>query len=299
MMDWDDLKIFLAVARLGSVRGAATTLKINQSTVSRRINAFEKTIGATLFEKHPSGYVTTMAGEEIRASVERIEKEVFSIDRMLFKRQAELEGPLKVTLPVVLSTGMLMPEFARFSKQYPLIKLIVNVSSQLTNLSKREADIAIRIIKIGDSPPPYLVGRKLVTYASANYVSRERVNHDNLWITNDETTTQPQWLKDSDFPDVAIGHSVDDLTSLIAAVKAGMGMAYLPCYYGDTDDSLIRVPNSTVLPGREIWLLTHIDLKNTPKVKVFMDCIREFFEQNKTLLEGKLAVSANKTNKVS
>ncbi len=287
-MDWDDLKIFLAVARVGSVRGAANDLNVNQSTVSRRIAAFEKSIDAALFEKHPTGYIITPAGKEILANVERIESEVSSIDRHLFQRQPELNGALKIALPVPLATNMLMPDISRFCQSHPGIRLDLAISSGNTNLSKREADVAIRIVKVGDTPPPYLVGRKLGTYATATYVAKSQMNKINPWIGLNDTELHPQWLKDSDFPETPIGHSADELISQIEATKAGMGMAILPCCLADTEHSLTRVPPGKTQVGREIWILTHIDLKNTPRVRIFLDFMREAFEQKKDLIEGNL-----------
>lgn len=287
-MDWDDLKIFLAIARRGSVRGAAEELKINQSTVSRRIIAFEKSIGTLLFEKLPSGYVINEAGESILANVENIEENVFSIDRSLFNQKDELSGALKIALPVPLATDMLMLDVADFAKEYPTIRLDINVSANPTNLSKRETDVAIRIIKIGETPPPYLVGRRLVTYAETAYVSRSRVNKVNGWIGNLETDLNPKWVSESVLPNIKVVHSIDNLLAKLQAVKSGMGMAILPCCFADIEDDLIRVPNATLQPGREIWLLTHFDLKNTPRVKAFKEFIYEKFKQRKGLFEGKI-----------
>ena len=246
-MDWDDLKIFLEVARIGSVRGAASSLKVNQSTVSRRITRFEKEIGSQLFEKYPTGYVITAAGAEILASVERMESEVEAIDRSLFRRQPELEGALKVALPVPLATNMLMPDINQFCLQYPNIKLELAISSGTTNLSKREADVAVRIVKMGESPPEYLVGRKLVTYATAHYVSRSIAHSSHFsrhpWIGFLRDNSETREIK----------YVIDDVTSQIEAVKAGMGIAELPCCLVDTDSNLMRIPE-TLAEGREIWL---------------------------------------------
>jgi DNA-binding transcriptional LysR family regulator len=291
MMDWDDLKIFLAIARAGSVRGAANELKVNQSTVSRRIAAFEKTIGATLFEKLPSGYEITAVGENILANAEQIEEQVFSIDRCLFQQKAENRSVLKVALPVPLATNMLMPDITRFTNEHPEIRLDIAVSSDTLNLSKRETDVAIRIIKIGETPPPYLIGRKLVTYAESIYVAKNRMNKKNGWIGHSETDIQPSKLQSDLFPKSAIEHSVDSLMTKLSAVKAGMGMATLPCCFADIEEELMKVPTAPLLPGREIWLLTHVDLKNTPRVRLFLNFILEVFEKNKDLLEGRFAKS--------
>jgi len=293
-MDWDDLKVFLAIARKGSVRGAADELKINQSTVSRRIVAFEKTVNSTLFEKLPSGYELTDAGQNILENVEIIEEQVFSIDRSLFSQKDELSGSLNVALPVPLANNFLMPAIARFSKNYPNIRLDLAVSATPTNLSKRETDVAIRIIKIGEMPPPYLVGRKLVTYAESTYVAKSRLNKNNSWIGKSEAEVTPNWLNDSILPKTKIGHSIDNLMTTLEAVKAGMGMAILPCCFADLEESIVRVPNAKLQPGREIWLLTHIDLKNTPKVRLFLDYMKAFFEQHQTLLEGKTQLTQDK-----
>lgn len=286
-MDWDNLKIFLAVARRGSVRGAADELTINQSTVSRRITAFEKSIGTKLFEKLPSGYVITEAGESILGNVETIEEKVFSIDRSLFSQKDELSGSLKLALPVPLATDMLMPDISAFAREHPTIRLDISVSASPTNLAKRETDVAIRIIKIGETPPEYLVGRKLVTYAESAYVARSRVNKVNCWIGNSETDINPDWVSESVLPNIEVGHSIDNLVARLQAVKSGMGMAILPCGLADTEEELIRVPNAILQPGREIWLLTHVDLKNTPRVKLFKAFIHEVFKQRKDLFEGK------------
>lgn len=274
-MDWDDLKIFLEVARIGSVRGAASTLNVNQSTVSRRITNFEKSLGTALFEKHPTGYVITPAGEDIRRNVERMEEEVAAIDRKLFRRQPALEGSLRVALPVPLATNMLMPDIKQFCQDYPNIELDLAISSGTTNLSKREADVAVRIIKVGETPPDYLVGRKLATYATSHYIARSRTQLTHPWIG---------FARDNS-PSRNIKYAIDDVTSQIEAVKAGIGVAELPCCLADTDTSLIRIPH-TLAQGREIWLLTHLDLKNTPRVKVFLKFIRDTFNQHQDLLQG-------------
>ncbi len=288
-MDWDDLKIFLAIARAGSVRGAANELDINQSTVSRRIAAFEHFIGTALFEKLPTGFEITPAGKEILTNVGRIEKEVFSIDRHLFKRQPDLSGTLKVALPAPLATNLLMPDITLFCKNNPNIDLELAVSNRNTNLSKREADIALRVLKPDDLPPPYLVGIKLVSYASSVYCAKSQLNKDLTWIKSDDTDSHLSWLKQEGYTNIKFNYTVDHLTSLVEAVKAGLGKALLPCCFADIDDSLIRVPPGSIRTEKDIWLLIHPDFKDTPRVRVFLEFIKETFEKHRALLEGRLA----------
>ena len=287
-MDWDDLKIFLAVARKGSVRGAAKELNVNQSTVSRRMSAFEETINTKLFVKLPSGYEITENGTKILENAEIIEQQVHAINRNLYSQEDELTGPLKVAMPVPLATNMLMPAMSDFKQTYPNIKLDLAVSSNPTNLSKRETDIAIRIIKVGETPPPYLVGRKLVTYVEAIYVGTNMLNKNVSWLVDNEDEEIPHWLSQSDVPKIDSCHSVDHLMAKFAAVKAGFGMAILPCCFGDVDDDLIRVPSTRLIQGKEIWILNHIDMRNAPRVKVFKKFIYDYFDAQRDLLEGRL-----------
>jgi DNA-binding transcriptional LysR family regulator len=181
-----------------------------------------------------------------------------------------------------------MPAMSDFTQAYPSIKLDLAVSANPTNLSKRETDIAIRIIKVGETPPPYLVGRKLVTYVEAVYVARKMLNKNVNWLVDNEEERMPHWLCQSDISKIDSYHSVDHLMAKFAAVKAGFGMAILPCCFGDSDGNLVRVPSTKLTQGKEIWLLNHIDMKNVVRVQIFKKFIRAYFETQKDLLEGRL-----------
>ena len=292
-MDWDNLRYFLAVARKGSIRAAAAALSVNHSTVARRITSFEKKLGVRLFERLPNGYVLTSTGEEMMRSAQHIEDEIVKLDRQVIGRDAQLNGVLRVTMPTVLATHLLMPDIAAFTKIYPSIQLEMAFSSEEFNLRKREADIAIRLTQ---NPPDYLVGRRILhpakgVYASHDYLRSHNPNKDpdNLsWIGWEELSSPTQWNKDSRFSASPVVHKADDLLAQLEAVKAGIGIAMLPCFLADTVPSLERLERITAKGTcGDLWILTHEDLRATARVRAFIDFMLNAFEQHRDLLEGR------------
>jgi len=291
-MDWDDIRYFLAVARKGSIRAASLTLDVNQSTVSRRIGAFEKRLGVRLFEKLPTGYVLTDSGEDILGTATRIEDEVAVLDRQLYRQETDLSGSLRVTLPTPLAKHLLLPDLALFGQQYPNIKLEMSASDEEFNLSKREADVAIRVT---DQPPEYLIGRNLLrfakaVYASTDYISRHQISYDSSelhWIGWDDPVHDPQWIKDSPYPQAIAHHGINDVNIQLEAAKAGMGLAILPCFMADPLPQLQRLPPATPQPSKDVWILTHQDLRGTAKIRAFINFMGEAFERHRDLLEGR------------
>lgn len=290
-MDWDDLRFYLAVARRGSIRGAAELLSVNASTVSRRIDAYEKKLGVRLFERLPTGYILTSAGEDMLGSAERIEDEVASLNRNLIGRDTQLNGTLRVTMPAALATHLLMPDFAAFGAKYPRIELEFAVSSEEFNLSKREADVAIRIT---DNPPEFLVGRNITKiskaiYASEDYLARhDPENHPESlnWIGWEDSEAFPQWVKNSRFSKAPIHHQTNDLLVQLEAARSGMGLAILPCFMADPVAGLRRLSIYSADFCGDIWILTHKDLRSTARVRTFMDFMVKAFDKHRDLLIG-------------
>jgi len=292
-MDWDNLRFFLAVARKGSIRGASDILSVNHSTVSRRITSFEKKLSVRLFERLPSGYVLTPAGEEMLKSAQHIEDEIVKLDRQVIGRDTELNGVLRVTMPTGLATHLLMPDLAAFSKHYPGIQLELAFSSEEFNLRKREADVAIRLTP---NPPDYLVGRRILRPARGVYASHDYLKSNdsssipnNLnWIGWDEISLQSHRYKDSQFSAASVKHKADDILAQLEAVKAGMGIAMLPCFLADTVPTLERLELMTSESScGDLWILTHEDLRATARVRAFIDFMIEVFESHRDLLEGR------------
>lgn len=293
-MEWDNLRFFLAVARTGSIRAASDALAVNHSTVSRRINTFEAKLGVRLFERLPTGYALTPAGEDMVESAQRIEDEVVKLDRQVIGRDAQLNGVLRVTMPGALATHLLAPDLAAFCRTYPGIQLELAISDEEFNLKKREADVAIRLTS---NPPDYLVGRQLVkpakgVYASAAYLEQHNpdTHPENMqWLGWEDSVSYPQWVKESNFPSTPIFHQTDNILVQLEAARAGMGLTMLPCFMADPIPDLHRLGPASQASSScgDIWILTHQDLRSTARVRSFIDFMVEVFERHRDLLEGR------------
>ena len=175
MMDWDDVRYFLAVARGGSVRAAAEGLGVNHSTVLRRIAQLEERLGARMFEKLPSGYRLTAAGEEILEFADQMEASSNRLETRVFGRDQSVRGLLRMTLAPILATHLLMPDFADFARLHPDIELEILSSGELANLTNREADVAIRVVYDRKTLPLNLHSLKGPELFGGVYISRERL----------------------------------------------------------------------------------------------------------------------------
>ena len=286
MSEWDDLRFFLAVARAGSISGAANQLGVNHSTVSRRINAYEKSHDVRLFERVQTGYELTAAGEHIHHYALEIEQRVQSVERELFGRDVRLQGSVRVTCYHGVATQVIVPELGRFREQYPDIDLELIVSTDVRDLSAREADIAVRGTP---QPPEHLIGRKVARfvhgiYTSDNYIKRA-LKQDELvlWRSDPETF---DWVQ-AHYPEAKVALRVDDVATMVAAVQAGLGVARLPCHIADQHQQLYRMRIEFPPSEWGIWILSHADLRATARVRVCREFLVGLFEEKIDLLEGR------------
>ena len=185
-MNWDDLRVFLAVARNGSISSGAKQLQLQHSTVSRRVRKLEQEIGVRLFDKVPSGYALTPAGEKLLQAADRMEREVLAVDGTVAGADLRPAGALRVTaIDDNMATTILMPMFAGFSRAYPEGTLHLMVLNADVSLAQREADVAICLT---NTPPETLIGKRVCTVSSAIYGSPaylEQLRRDG---------GEPQWL---------------------------------------------------------------------------------------------------------
>ena len=175
MIDWDDVRYFLAVARGGSVRAAAGGLGVNHATVLRRIAQLEERLGVQMFEKLPSGYRLTAAGDEVLEFANQMEVSSHQLETRVFGRDQSVRGLLRVTLPPFLATHLLMPDFADFARMHPGIEVEILSSGEVANLTNREADVAIRFVADRKSLPLNLHGLMGPEVRSGVYMSRDRL----------------------------------------------------------------------------------------------------------------------------
>jgi len=169
-VNWDDLRLFLAVARSGSISTGAKLLKLQHSTVSRRMHKLEEGLGVRLFDKVQKGYALTVAGKNLKDAACRMECEVLGVDGALSGKDLQLAGSLRVTAINNMATSVLMPMFASFSRHYPEVTLHIMVSNSDARLSQREADVAIRLT---NTPPDTLIGKQVANVASCIYGSQQ------------------------------------------------------------------------------------------------------------------------------
>ena len=286
MNDWDDLRYFLAVARSGTVSGAAVELGVNHSTVSRRINAYEKKHDVRLFERLAQGYEMTQAAENIYRYALEIEERTHIVERELFGRDTRLQGRLCITAYHSTVNDLVLPALSNFSERYPEIDLELSVTADVRDLSAREADIAIRGTP---QPPDHLVGKKVADAESAIYTSelyqQRQLRRPEVILWRDEVAL-PEWVLEH-FPDARVVLRVDDVTAMRAAVKAGLGIARLPYWLADVWPGLFRLKLNLAPRGWGLWVLIHADLRSTARVRVCRDFLIETLENKRDLLEGR------------
>lgn len=293
-IDWDGLRLFLELVRHGSARAAGQALGVSHSTIVRRVERLESDLGATLFDRDFTGYRPTAAGETLLESAQRAEDAILTADRQLRGQDARLSGEIRLTTSDIIANYFLMPELCDFTQQYPDIDLSVLVSYDVFDLARREADVAIRFIGGGRSPPEDLVGRRLVTASSCYYATEQYLeNHDPCvenstarWIGWGDLERFPDWVRQSAFPNApAYGHFNNAMLQASAA-QAGLGLAALPCFVGDVLPGVVRIPGCEPYANWDIWMLSHPDLRDAARHRTFRAFVADVFERKRGILLG-------------
>jgi DNA-binding transcriptional LysR family regulator len=279
MTDWDDVRNFLAVARGGSVRAAAERLKVNHSTVLRRIAQLEEHLGARMFEKLPSGYRLTDAGEEVLEFAVQMEASSNQLETRVFGRDQSVRGLLRVTLAPTLATHLLMPDFADFARLHPEVEMEVLSIDEPVNLTNREADVAIRVVYEHSALPLNLHGLKGPELFGGVYMSRDLLaawragTPDRIrWIVRSKFGI-PNLARDGEVPTMEVPFRTTDAEAQIVAVRQGLGMTTLPCFVGDADPLLVRVPGTDLHMHGTLWLLTQGETRKTKRVRLFTEFV--------------------------
>jgi DNA-binding transcriptional LysR family regulator len=292
MIDWDDVRYFLAVARGGSVRAAAEHLRVNHTTVLRRIGQLEQRLGAHMFEKLPSGYRLTEAGEEILEFADQMEASSNRLETRVFGRDQSVRGRLRVTLAPPLATHLLMPDFADFARLHPGIEIEILSSDEPVNLTNRQADVAIRVVYERSALPLNLHGQKGPELFGGVYMSRgllaalragapDRIR----WIVKHNHGI-PDWASAGEVPTAEVPFRITDAGAQIVAVRQGLGMTTLPCFVGDSDPELVRVPGTALHMHGTLWLLTQGETRKTKRVRLFTEFVSRRLTGYMPLLAG-------------
>lgn len=291
---WDDFRLIKAIADSGSLAAAGEALGLNHSTVFRRLNALEDNLGSRLFERARAGYVPTLAGEEMVVLASRMSDDVIDFERRVAGRDVKPSGELRVTTNDSLVAHLLTPLFGAFCRQCPDIKLDVVVENRALNLSNRDADVAIRATA---EPSETLFGRRIAAinwcvYGPADMADLPRpvsALADLPWIgfSAGLTSLPPaRWLAKT-MPHARVIYRLNTVLGLAQAVEAGIGIALLPCFIGDRTPSLTRVVSEVMSFDGALWLLTHPDLKNSARVRAFLEFMGKELARRRPLLEGR------------
>lgn len=297
MFDWNDLRHFTAVARLGSTTAAARALQVDQSTVQRRLVELERRIGQPLVERRPSGYRLTTFGELLLPHAQRVEDSVRALQEVVQSSARELTGVVRVTCPEPIvyriSRSALLE---RFTARHPRLQVEFLMSDRYLDLGKGEADVALRS---GDTTDNRLIGRKIgdslwAVYGSRGYVERHGrpLAADDLrrhaLVGLDEKLAGHRaaiWLQRV-APDTRMAATADSVLGLVSSVKAGIGLAPLPTALGDAEPELVRVLGPIPELTR-IWrILTTRQLRRTPRVSAFFDFLVSEVDSLRPILTG-------------
>ena len=286
-VDWDDLKYFLAVARSGSALAAGKTLKVNQTTVTRRLAALEAALGIPLFERRQAGYALTPAGEALVGRAEAVEAAASAFAEAAGAQSREVSGTVCLTMQEIYAVTILPPILRDLHEVHPALRVELDTADLPRDLGAGEADVALRGVR-GMPRDSALVGRRITAdpwtlYCSRDYASRHtrpRSAADlraHTIIGGGGEKVWPMyraWLQRHRLEEaVTLHHSSG--TGLLAAVRAGAGLAVLPSFVADREPELVRVLKPIAGDDAEIWLLTHERLRHTPRVRAVMDFLGE------------------------
>jgi DNA-binding transcriptional LysR family regulator len=293
-VDWNHLQHFLALARTGSVRAAGAALEVSHSTVLRRVEALEETLGARLFDRSRDGFALTAAGREMLPRAERVAAEVASIARGVAGRDTQLEGPISLTCGDAWVADLLLAELRPFFEAHPSIHLRMGVESRLFDMSKREADIAVRVMPRGQQPPQHLIGTVIApvhmcTYVGADHADRldpDLPDTEARWVSFDDVQIQRAHVARTRHPDLPLWGGFSDLGLVVSAVAHGYGVGILPSYVGDAEPALRRLRDARLTHLGDLWLLSHPDLRSNARLRACRQAIVQAAQRRMGRFDG-------------
>jgi DNA-binding transcriptional LysR family regulator len=283
-LDWEDVRYFLALARAGSLSGAARALRVNHATVARRIGALEASLRRVLFDRRADGYGLTAHGQAALETALAMERSALGLAES--GANDGLQGIVRVTTVRSLADLFLVDRLGGLRKQHPGIALEIVTDVRLMSLARREADIALRLGRPKDSG---LVGRKLAEVHYAFYAARGIAATASTPLVaydlDSDGIIEASWIEGQHGGRLVAFRSNSNVAQA-AAARAGFGVAMLPCYMCDTDKKLRRVDVGPVHPPRELWLLSPRELTRVPRVRAVLDEITGIVATHRELLEG-------------
>jgi DNA-binding transcriptional LysR family regulator len=292
-MNWDDLRFVLALSKAGSLAQAAKVLEVDHTTVGRRVEAAEASLGIRLFTRTTTGYVPTAEADRLLAPMQQVEEAVLAVERSAAGHRDSLEGSVRVTSPETFGVGYLAPRLALFGLEHPGLTVDLVPAGEVLDLGRRQAELAVRFFR---SKQERLVVRKAGEvsyglYASREYLARrplkrpgELSGHRVLSATPGPDVIETRWLAQLN-PEVRPAFVSTLSLALLGAAKASAGVAVLPRYLGDAETTLRHIPMPEE-PSEPIWLTVHSDLKQTPRVRALLDFLVSALAEDSAMLRG-------------
>jgi len=270
-LEWDDLRCVLAIARAGSLSGAARALAVEHSTVFRRLDAIEKRLGVKLFERTRGGYVPTENGAITAASASVMESQALDIERRIVGADERLAGVVRLATSELFAGYLLPPALKAFTATHPDIEIEVDAASRVVDLNQREADVALRA---STSPPEHFVGKQVgelryAVYAAPEVIPPAPYNISELpWLGFDESLSYleiARWQRTQSArpPRVRFG----SLASMMQATVEGLGVAILPLFAAERQTALVRLGAVLEQPRMKLWVLSHEQVRSNARVK--------------------------------
>lgn len=294
---WDDLRVFLTVARAGTLGAAAAELRIDPSTVFRRVQGLERDLGTRVFERRGRRWALTAAGERLVEHAARVEDVVLAVERDVLGRDVALAGTIVVTTADDIADRLLPRHLAAFRRAQPAITVDLVTDSRVYDLARGEADVAIRPMKPPTSSA--IVARKIcdmagALYASAEYLERRGRPRRKSDLSRHDLVVPIGGIAQSAFSALLLEHGTTErialrsntMLTLCRAAAAGLGVTALPCFLGDGDPALVRLFAPEPALTGSLWLLYHGDLRQTARVRAFSEFVFESLRSERALLEG-------------
>lgn len=292
-MEWDDFRLVKVIAEHRALGPAADALRLNHSTVFRKLNALEEQLGTRIFERSRNGYVLTAAGEEMLLIASQMAEAVTDFERRVAGMDARPTGELRVTTTESIFSYLLVPVFAKFREAYPGITLDVIVDSRALNLSRRDADVAIRA---SIEPTETLVGRRIATMAWAPYAASTiplqpgvAIFDQSLpWVTYGDPIASShagRWFGGR-IPAHGSAITLNTVSTAAQAIQSGIGLGFLPCFVGDQIKGLTRTGEPVKDAASALWVLTHSDLRRSVRTRAFLDFVGNELTKSRKLIEG-------------
>ena len=296
-MDWRALHDVVAVAETGSLSAAARRLEVSQPTVGRRIEQLEEQLGALIFNRTAQGLSLTAVGERIIDHAKRMDEEALSIERVVSGANQQLEGSVRISLIEDLGIGWLPKKMKAFHDEYPHLSLEVNIDNRNVDLFRREADIAVRLLR---PEQPSLICRKVGKlhfglYANHTYLEKHGIperfrdlkNHNYVGFDSEIRAASSVKKLEGQFLPERILYRSNSHIAMLAAVREGVGCGAFCCYLADKQEELKRILEHKLDYSREIWLVTHEEIHRSTRIRAVFDFLADAIQQDSNALQGK------------